>query len=161
MRIVAPACALADKQHKTLTARVALQVQALVAEHKLGAAGRKLGMAMQKELINTPERLAMEPSLSRKWVAKTGKGKQKSHVAKQTQRQTARTTSRRRLGAPESAAVYTQGASAENISEEDAVVDTSSLSDSQDKTPDASQELAVHFLDPEPADNTAEVGTQL
>ncbi|KAL0041640.1 hypothetical protein WJX79_010316 [Trebouxia sp. C0005] len=30
------------------------KVQALVAEHKLGAAGRKLGVAMTKELINTP-----------------------------------------------------------------------------------------------------------
>ena len=47
-----------------------LQVQALVAEHKLGAAGRKLGVAMTKELINTPGRLAyVQPAASTSWAA--------------------------------------------------------------------------------------------
>jgi hypothetical protein len=47
-----------------------LQVQALVAEHKLGAAGRKLGVAMTKELINTPGRLAyVQPAASASWAA--------------------------------------------------------------------------------------------
>ncbi len=46
------------------------QVQALVAEHKLGAAGRKLGVAMTKELINTPGRLAyVQPAASTSWAA--------------------------------------------------------------------------------------------
>ncbi|KAL0042382.1 hypothetical protein WJX77_010805 [Trebouxia sp. C0004] len=46
------------------------KVQALVAEHKLGAAGRKLGVAMTKELINTPGRLAyVQPAASTSWAA--------------------------------------------------------------------------------------------
>ncbi len=45
-------------------------MQALVAEHKLGAAGRKLGVAMTKELINTPGRLAyVQPAASTSWAA--------------------------------------------------------------------------------------------
>ena len=47
-----------------------LQVQALVAEHKLGAEGRRLGVAMTKELINTPGRLArVKPAASTSWAA--------------------------------------------------------------------------------------------
>lgn len=46
------------------------QVQALVAEHRLGAAGRKRGAAMTKELVNTPGRLALvKPAASVSWAA--------------------------------------------------------------------------------------------
>lgn len=137
-----------------------MQVQALVAEHKLGAAGRKLGMAMQKELINTPERLAREPTLSRKWAAKASEGKPKSRKAKQAHRQTAQAVSRPRMGASDSAAAHNQGATAESVSEDGGAVDSSPVSESQDRTSDAVEEGTVRFLVPEAVNNNAEVRTQ-
>ena len=60
------------------------QVQALVAEHKLGASGRKLGAAMTKELINTPGRLAyVNPAASVTWAA-IKQRKQKARSARQS-----------------------------------------------------------------------------
>ena len=57
-------------------------MQALVAEHKLGAQGRKLGIAMQKELINTPERLAMmKTQAAQSWAAIKRKRDKKDHCA--------------------------------------------------------------------------------
>ena len=57
-------------------------MQALVAEHKLGAQGRKLGIAMQKELINTPERLAMmKAQAAQSWAAIKRKRDKKDRCA--------------------------------------------------------------------------------
>ncbi len=45
-------------------------MQTLVAEHKLGVQGRKLGVAMTRELVNTPKRLAyVKPAAGTSWAA--------------------------------------------------------------------------------------------
>lgn len=67
-----------------LTTKPHGQVQALVAEHKLGASGRKLGVAMTKELVNTPGRLALvKPAASVSWAA-IKQRKQKARSARQS-----------------------------------------------------------------------------
>ena len=59
-------------------------MQALVAEHKLGASGRKLGVAMTKQLIDNPARLAkVNPAASVTWAA-IKQRKQKARSARQS-----------------------------------------------------------------------------
>lgn len=139
----------------------ALQVQALVAEHKLGAAGRKLGMAMQKELINTPERLAkVQPPASSSWAA-INKGKQKSRNIKQA----VPTISRPCLGvgldagldASAPATALSPAASVADILEEVSNLAVMSPAESQIEALDVAEEPTVHFLIPEAIEDTAEV----
>lgn len=143
-----------------------LQVQALVAEHKLGAAGRKMGMAMQKELVNTPEHLAkVKPAASRSWAA-NHKGKQKSRGAKQTEKQTSPTLSRPHLDLSEAAAALSQAAPPEDVPEEATESAVTSPSESENEASDAVlvsglvKEATVHFSIPEAVEDSSEVSLQ-
>ena len=143
-----------------------LQVQALVAEHKLGAAGRKLGMAMQKELVNTPEHLAkVKPAVSRNWAA-THKGKQKSRSAKQAEKPTSPTLSRPHVNLSEVAAALSQATPADNVPEEATEPAVTSPSESENEASDAVlvpglvKEATVHFAIPEALEDSSEVSLQ-
>ena len=147
-------------------ADMTLQVQALVAEHKLGAAGRKLGMAMQKELVNTPERLAkVKPPASSSWAA-IHKGKQKSCSAKQVEKQTAPSLSQPREDISEAAPALSQAAPADSVPEEAAEPAVTPPSESEDEASDAVlvlglvKEATVHFSIPETVEDSSEVSLQ-
>ena len=143
-----------------------LQVQALVAEHKLGAAGRKLGMAMQKELVNTPEHLAkVKPPASRSWAA-IHKGKQKSRSAKQAEKQTSPTLTQPHEDVSEAAPAISQAAPADTFPEEAAEPVVTPPSESENEASDAVlvsglvKEATVHFSIPETVEDSSEVSLQ-
>lgn len=132
-----------------------VQVQALVAEHKLGAAGRKLGMAMQKELVNTPERLAkVQSTAAHSWAA-INKGKQKSRSGQQAQKQASCSPSRPHVNDSEAAAAVAEAAPADEIPGQLLEGADASPSGGQDEVPDAAplsgltKEPTVHFSIPD------------
>lgn len=123
-------------------------------------------MAMQKELVNTPERLAkVKPPASRGWAA-IHKGKQKSRSAKQAEKQTMPTISRPREDVSEAAAAVSQAAPADSIPEEGAELAVTSPSDNENKASDAIlmsglvEEATVHFSLPEAVEDSSEVSPQ-
>lgn len=114
-------------------------------------------MAMQKELVNTPERLAkVQSTAAHSWAA-INKGKQKSRSAQQAQKQASRSPSRPRVDGSEAAAAVAEAEPADEIPEqllEGAVASPSG----QDEVPDAvpvsglTKEPTVHFLIPDAAE---------
>ena len=122
-------------------------------------------MAMQKELVNTPERLAkVKPAASRSWAA-VHKGKQKSRSAKQVEKQTTSTISQPCEDVAEAAAAITQ-VLADNAPEEGAELAVTPLSESENEGSDAIavsalvKEATVHFSLPEAVEDSSEVSPQ-
>lgn len=135
---------LATAGQSLSASELVLQVQALVAEHKLGVQGRKLGIAMTKQLIDTPERLAHVKSASASSWAAINKRKQKSDRAKQSKKQTSPTVSRRHVDASGFAAMQPQATSAEEEQQEAGGAAVSSLlSDQSNVTAMSSVQFAV------------------
>ena len=112
---------------------------------------------MTKELINTPERLAHVKSASASSWAAINKRKQKSHAAKQSQKQISQAVSRPRLDA--SATAQTHAASVDTAQEEAEDSGAASQSDSKHETEDAADEAAFHPLPQDSAEGNAQVGS--
>lgn len=115
-------------------------------------------MAMQKELVNTPERLAkVQPTAAHSWAA-INKGKQKSRSAQQAQKQASRSPSRPPVDVLEAAAAVAEAAPTDDVPEELPEGAGASLSAGQDEVPDAvplsglTKEPTVHFLIPDTAE---------
>ena len=132
----------------------ALQVQALVAEHKLGAQGRKLGIAMTKQLIDTPERLAhVKPPSPSMWA--TNKCKPKSRSAKKSKKQASRSRSKPRLDPSRAPAAQSQ--TAEEAQQGAAQSSIASHSESDDGMTGSAQQATVRFTPADTAEDIAEV----
>lgn len=127
-------------------------------------------MAMQKELVNTPERLAkVQSTTAHSWAA-INKGKQRSRCSQQAQQQASRSPSRPRVDTSEATAAVDAAASAEDVLEElvEAAV-ASPAAEGQDEMPDAvplsglTKEPTVHFSIPDAIEdnNSAEVSLGL
>lgn len=136
-----------------------LQVQALVAEHKLGVQGRKLGVAMTKELINTPGRLAyVKPAASTSWAAI------KQRKSKQSRMHLARPASRSpQLGRSATTAAHAQTETAEctEAAESDSDALSSEASEDEvDMVPRDTMRSTVKFMSPEVTEDSAQVQPQ-
>ena len=117
-------------------------------------------MAMQKELINTPERLAkVQPPASSSWAA-INKGKQKSRNIKQAAPTISRPCLDAGLDASAPATALSTAASVADILEEVADLAVVSPAESQIEALDVAEEPTVHFLIPEATEDTAEVSLQ-
>ena len=141
-----------------------LQVQALVAEHKLGAEGRRLGVAMTKELINTPGRLArVKPAASTSWAA-IKQQRNFAHMPNKSCSLITQSTARTKQIGCQLPAAQAQADSAQSLAEEQdvelkAVSAESSRdgSDIEDGVPVDTMRSTVQFTSPELIEDGAQV----